>query len=86
MHKNWTKKPRKKGKNQVGFFSPNFILAPKMNFLPSFYALPKNVVKDKFVEIELLYKMHFFDFAGTKFFSSTLTIFHFRFNTQTAAL
>ena len=53
-------------------------------FLTSFYTFPKNVFLNNFVELELFYKTHFSDFAGTKFFSSTLTIFHFRFSTQTA--
>ena len=40
------------------------------------------MVMNKFVARELPDKTHFSDFAGTKFFSLTLTIFRFRFNTQ----
>jgi len=54
----------------------------KNSFLTSFYAFPKNVVMYKIVARELPDKTHFSDFEKTKFFSSTLTIFHFRFNTQ----
>jgi len=79
MHKNWSKKFIF---HQVGFCPWIPSLLQRSTFLPSFYAFPKNVVLDNFVELELFYKTHFSDFAGTKSFSSTLTILHFRFNTK----
>ena len=54
----------------------------KTHFWTSFSAFPKKVVMNKFVARELPGKTHFSDFAGTKFFSLTLTIFRFRFNKQ----
>ena len=53
-------------------------------FLTSFYAFPKNVVKDKFVARELPDKTHFSDFKKTKKFSLSLPIFRFLFNTQSS--
>ena len=56
----------------------------KSHFWTSFSAFPKKVVKYKIVAREFPYKTGFKNFSGSKIFSTTLTIFRFRFNTQSS--
>ena len=65
MHKNWSKKFIF---HQVGFCPWIPSLLQRSTFLPSFYAFPKNVVLNNFVELELFYKTHFSDFELKNFF------------------